>query len=519
MASTAGAAAGRPAAAGPGSSWQVCSRAGDDAASSHPSASRLSYRVRGTPTALVRSVAGSPSVEMPELTDPLLQEDELRAWQDQVARGLLLASGAVSAGVIAYFLPAMVRTGAWSAIGYALASLVVNFCLALVRRAPYWARAGFLSVTPLLAAGFIFFSDGDRAAGMAYLFMAVSMSVLFFGLRMGVGALVAALAILGVCAAGYAQGWLPALVVVPFRQNNPASWLGTAVAIAGSTAAVCGAVYILLRKLRRELTARSALVADLQREARAREDALERLRHTQNQLVEAQRLQTVAALAGGLAHDMNNALTVILGEAELWEEDPAQSAAQIREAASHAAQLTRQLLSLGRRDVVQPRPIDLRTTVDTAIKAVRRALPSEIVAKVAVSGAPLVVLADPNQIHQVVYNLALNARDAMVGGGTLQIEVAAGEGETALLRVRDTGVGIAPDVLPKIFDAFFTTKPRGRGTGLGLATARQVVETLGGTIAVDSAAGAGTTFTVTLPLGGDDEDEAAPAALPGSKVG
>jgi two-component system cell cycle sensor histidine kinase/response regulator CckA len=243
-------------------------------------------------------------------------------------------------------------------------------------------------------------------------------------------------------------------------------------------------------------------------------------RQMEERLQQAQRMETVGALAGGVAHEVNNMLQVVLGFSAFLLGDvrlPTECLADVREvirAADHAAAITRQLLAFSRRAVHRPQAVDLGAVVRDAEPVLRRLL-GEIRHLVVVADAASQVWVDPGQLEQVVINLALNARDAMPAGGTLTIktaetELAAGiaaadgvgipAGRYATLVARDTGAGMDAALQAKIFEPFFTTKPVGTGTGLGLAAAHGVLTQNHGAITVASAPGQGSTFTVYLPI-------------------
>ena len=244
--------------------------------------------------------------------------------------------------------------------------------------------------------------------------------------------------------------------------------------------------------------------------------ALEKL---ESQLRQSQKMEAIGQLAGGVAHDFNNLLGVIIGYSELLLRDispgsPAQRRLnEVRSAAERAADLTKQLLAFSRRQVLQPRVVDLNAAVSETVTMLSRVIGENI--EVATSLAPDLrrVMADPAQIHQVILNFAVNARDAMAGGGRLSlatrnVEIAPGDaghpdvppGSYVLLLVGDTGHGMPREVLDHMFEPFFTTKEKGRGTGLGLATVYGVVTQSGGHVAVESDVGRGTTFKVYLPF-------------------
>ena len=243
------------------------------------------------------------------------------------------------------------------------------------------------------------------------------------------------------------------------------------------------------------------------------------LRQREDDLRQAQKLEAVGRLAGGVAHDFNNMLTAIHGFGELVyqkvADDPEQAdnVNEILNAAKRAAQLTRQLLAFSRRSVLAPRVISLDQVLLGTEKMMRRLIGEDIVLTCRSEPGLGLVRADPGQIEQVLVNLAVNARDAMPTGGTLTMgltnldlnERSAFDfdgltpGKYVLLEVADSGEGMSDETVSKIFEPFFTTKPEGRGTGLGLATVYGIVRQSGGAIVVQSRLGHGTQFRVVFP--------------------
>ena len=223
----------------------------------------------------------------------------------------------------------------------------------------------------------------------------------------------------------------------------------------------------------------------------------------EEQLRQAQKMEAIGQLAGGIAHDFNNLLTVIAGYGQLARARVGNGAGaaelgEIERAAERATVLTRQLLAFSRRQILDPIVLDLAEVVRGLTPMLERLIGEDLALELRSDDALPGVLADPGQIEQVVINLAVNARDAMPGGGRLLIETRA-DGVFVRLSVTDTGVGIAPEALPHVFEPFYTTKPVGEGTGLGLASVHGAITQSGGHVRVRSTPGQGTTIEISLP--------------------
>ncbi|HET9932508.1 MAG TPA: ATP-binding protein [Polyangiaceae bacterium] len=270
------------------------------------------------------------------------------------------------------------------------------------------------------------------------------------------------------------------------------------------------------------------------RETQAERGAVAARERLEAQLRQAQKLGALGKLAGGVAHDFNNRLVIIMGYAELLkrglpDESPLVGHADmVLGSAERASELTRQLLAYSQRQVLSPRSFDLNETVERMRRLLSRLIGDDVQFDCELAAAQP-IFSDPGQIEQVIMNLVLNARDAMPQGGRLCLSTAdvapsrapldLPRGDYVALSVRDTGTGIEPEVLPHIFEPFFTTKELGKGSGLGLSTVLGIVKQSGGTVEVESRSGEGTSFTLYLPRA--TEQPLAPryvseAALPAS---
>ncbi|MGH7731786.1 MAG: PAS domain S-box protein, partial [Candidatus Eiseniibacteriota bacterium] len=264
-------------------------------------------------------------------------------------------------------------------------------------------------------------------------------------------------------------------------------------------------------------------------------------RRLEDQLRQAQKMEAIGRLAGGVAHDFNNLLAAIMGHGELLLRrlDPShpqhRHAEAIQKAAMRGALLTRQLLAFSRKEVLTPRVLDLHLVVAEMEEMLRRLIGEHIELIIVLGERPVQVRADRGQLEQVIMNLAVNARDAMSEGGVLTVEVATVDADPGAaagtaravpcvtIAVTDTGCGMDAVTAARIFEPFFTTKEQGKGTGLGLSTVYGIVEQSGGAIELESTPGKGTTFTVFLPrledaVGSPGAETVAPISVRGTET-
>ena len=260
-----------------------------------------------------------------------------------------------------------------------------------------------------------------------------------------------------------------------------------------------------------------AFITDITERKRAEEEQ----KKLQGQLIQAQKMEAIGTLAGGIAHDFNNILSSILGYTDLALDDADKESllydnlTEVLTAGNRAKELVQQILALSRHDNPEIKPIQLNPLVKEALKMLRATIPTSIEIEENICSNQLVIVADPTQIHQVIVNLATNAKHAMEEtGGVLAVDVEAVSidentetkcidltpGNYVRITVSDTGTGIAGEHIDKIFEPYFTTKEKGKGTGLGLSVVHGIIKNHKGHIAVFSEPGKGTTFNVFLPL-------------------
>jgi signal transduction histidine kinase len=394
-----------------------------------------------------------------------------------------------------------------------------------------WLLSGRLSVRGtssaflalLLMMAFVVQSHGGITVTAAALqLVVIVLSGLMFGPRGAAAGLLASLACFAI-----AGGLVVGAYVAPidFSLWNPLEsevWIrsGVSLLLFGATAVL--AVVYIVQQLERETLLLRATLGREQRERVRREQAESERAMASHALVEAHRLEALGRLAGGVAHDFNNVLTVILSATHHAlgnngvSPSMRESLDDINRAAGRAASLTRELLVLGRKDLAAPRVIEVAELLARLRSTLRRLLPSDVALVIDRFAAGRVTI-DPAQLERVLLNLVVNARDAIAGAGQIEIQSSIeslcdgqhglAPGRYVCLSVADDGSGIDDSTRQRLFEPFFTTKPGGKGSGLGLAMVRAFVLEAGGQVVVSSSAGAGTTITLCLPA----EDAATPS--------
>jgi signal transduction histidine kinase/CheY-like chemotaxis protein len=330
-------------------------------------------------------------------------------------------------------------------------------------------------------------------------------SGVFLGGRAAWGAtalVVAALVVVGECRL---HGLSPTPRFAIDWSSRP-GWVRLTLNFVAEALLLCVPVATLLARYQRGLVQRGLTLQRLESERRASLRAAGERRAAQSAVALAQRGEMVGRLGAGLAHDFNNALTVVRCWSDVLQDggsaaERAEALESILGAARRATALTRRMVALSRRGGGPSRSADLGHTLRELEKTLAQLLPADV--QLTVRAQPgLTVALGELQLEQVLLNLVLNARDAMPSGGTLQISAAASpeaEARRVLLEVADSGCGMGPEVMARLFEPFFTTKPEEQGTGLGLVSSRAIVEEAGGTIAIASRPGAGTRVTLGLP--------------------
>ena len=456
--------------------------------------------------------------QLPTSPDALdaLRERVLRAGVVVLAVGMPLASGLVlTQGLVSGQLD-------FRTLAYLSASVLFPVLWAILPRLSFRVAAGTFVGLMVLSA-LLLASRGVLTAGYAALdLLAILSATLFFGRAGAVAGLGAALLahLTGWAIVSFELGPPPAISMID--PQIPAVWVRHVLVLVALGGGVAVTVLYVVEQLAHEVQVHRRL-ADLEMQQRVALERAERERaherdereRAQQALDQARRLEALARMSGGIAHDFNNALTVIIGTADVAKlslsstDDVASYLDEIVQAAKRAGQLTTQLLTLGRAQIGAREPVDMADFLGRLQGALRRVLPDDVALVVDAPSEPVTARADVAGLERAVYNLVLNARDAMPGGGgtialrchrdTVRGRASIADGSYVILRVSDTGHGMDAQTLTRIFDPFFTTKSERGGTGLGLATVHAFAKDAEGDVEALSTVGGGTTFTLWLP--------------------
>ena len=472
-------------------------------------------------------------VEAKTPSEIVLSVDTVR---DRLVNGFLLGVSIGGLPAILLALPRSLQFG-FRPVQYFTHGIYLLFVVFAFfrRRIPYSVRASFLLGAAVLAGLLSLLAWGLIGMYSVYLMAAVFLGVIFLGIKGGV--VIAAMIV--TAQVGIAFLACRGVIVYEVDFNTfalaPSSWTLSIGHVSVFAVLLILSFGAMERALSHTIESLEGRTHDLERTSSAMREEMEERRRLEDQLLQAQKMEAVGRLAGGVAHDFNNHLMVILNMSELLKTElggdgsARQSIEMIQEAAERSASLTQQLLAFSRKQVMRPEMVSLDESLFNLEKMLVRLIGEDVQIEFRLEEASWLVFIDPTQIEQVMINLAVNARDAMPRGGMLIIEtknVHVDEGYTDFqgnvkpgdylrLTVSDTGTGMDSETLSHVFEPFFTTKGRDKGTGLGLAIVYGIIKQAGGAVNVYSEPGTGTTFHVYLPRADeqrkDDGKEGGPA--------
>jgi two-component system, cell cycle sensor histidine kinase and response regulator CckA len=470
---------------------------------------------------------GDGNGELVETSDAY-GEASLSAWRVRLLNGILLTS------VIAILPGAAVQLWQWRQepfnpqSGLVLTVVGLGTLIGLARwRGSYKVRAALLIALGCVLTPVALWTQGLSPGHFVAICALTTVSVLLYSARAAFLMLGVSTVLIALTGFLFVKGYATPIPQELRDERLLLNWLRAGFFWLFPSTLAAVATSFLLEKLQDTLRVRGRLVYELREEVARRERAHEELARTQQQLVQAQKLEAIGQLAAGIAHDFNNTLAVVALEAEVLkrrrvpDESVAHAAEALLSASERGKHLTRQLLMFSRSEHV-PRPvIECRRAFAEGVQALQRLLPSEVTFELEVASEPIFVCIAPSELQHIVLNLGINARDAMPNGGGLSMSLlrtdltkdaaaalALRPGPYALLSCRDTGVGMDAATLARLFEPFFTTKAAGRGTGLGLTNVWNIAKRALGTVCTVSEPGGGATLHVYLPI-----SDAAPATI------
>jgi signal transduction histidine kinase/ActR/RegA family two-component response regulator len=410
--------------------------------------------------------------------------------------------------------------------------LLLAICAVRRERLPIGLRAAVLEITLYGIGVYSLAHAGLAGPGPALMIAMAVLAAVLFGLRSGLLFSAIGTLTLGLAGLGFSTGVLVLHPQVLANLDTLGTWASATALLTALCFAMVATPGLLQRALLQSLAEREAALRALEAEGVRRTQLETEKQSISEQLHQAQKMEAVGQLAGGVAHDFNNVLTAVRGHIELALRrlDPASSAARhlasSLRSADRAQELTGRLLAFSRRKVMEIEPLSLHACLADLDPMLRRLIGEEIALRIERTALRDVVRADRGQLELVILNLVVNARDAMPEGGRLTLRTSnlvhgaiTNQPPRVVLEVEDTGIGMSEAVMARIFEPFFTTKEPGQGTGLGLTMAFSILEQHGGTIAVRSQPGQGTVFTIALDACNEQPVVQRPATLPRSSPG
>jgi signal transduction histidine kinase len=439
------------------------------------------------------------------------------AWRDLLLQRLLVATTPIVAAAVVMAI--WMSHGQNRIVMSLLLPMVPLQLVAVFARTWAFHLRAWALVGPLLFATYITYGlAGFNGNGSLIAASTIVFASLLFDRRRMVVVLALALAAPLLAGAAMLSGHLQPAEQLDFSLTTPRAWIRSTFVSLSIWTIVGLAVTFVVQRVESSLAKTNRALSDLRAEQLRREEAERERQLAQEAALQTQKMELVARLAAGVAHDFNNVLGVVGSWAELLLLDlpPSPEHQEAREAVDSAMQqgraLTRRLMSLARRDERAPSRLQLQLAVHASVLTLRRIMPNGVALSFEMLGA-VNVNADETELQQVVFNLVLNARDAIAERGTIHVSTGVEElpegfavvagtltaGRWAALRVKDSGCGIDPADRPRIFELFFTTKPVGSGTGLGLATVLRIAQISGGGVLLETPPEGGTCFTLYLP--------------------
>jgi signal transduction histidine kinase len=446
------------------------------------------------------------------------RETEVTPWREALLNRLLLALTPLILAATAAGISVTHRARTRLLLATILPAVSLNIAALFKRNWPYQLRAAILIAPLVWGACAAYYVVGFSGNGSLIAACAIVLTGLFLGRRIMfvmLGSLALAVIMTGV---GMVSGAIP-FDELEASARGTLPWVRSSLVACVAWAMLGTTILFVVERVEKSLARTERALFDLREEEARRRQAEQERRAAQESALEAQKMELVGKLAAGVAHDFNNLLGVVAGWTELGvdehatAEDRAQAREELLGAVQHGKALTRQLLALARRDARVVNRVHLGQVASQGIRVLRRVVPPNVQLSFREAEA-VQVDADETEMQQVLFNLVLNARDA-IPSGKGQIEVTTGvttletplqviggtlpSGPWALLRVKDSGTGIDAAIRERIFELFFTTKPVGLGTGLGLATVLRIAQLSGGGVALESTPSHGSTFTLYLP--------------------